>query len=103
LNLARTIFGDIAKVVHPVNGTFDLGEANDLVNAIIGIISRHPMREDQLKKTLDGHVPGKVVETLEELQSSGRAKTVDRYGTKFWVAVPSYFPDELHGRKKAPE
>ena len=39
---ARAILGDIATVVHPVEGSFDLSGYDSVVDAVIAIITRHP-------------------------------------------------------------
>ena len=44
----RAILGKNVKVVHPVEGAFDLGDSDNLVEAILGIITRHPMRVEEL-------------------------------------------------------
>jgi wyosine [tRNA(Phe)-imidazoG37] synthetase (radical SAM superfamily) len=41
---AQAILGDIARIVHPASGSFDLGSTGSLLNAVVGIIIRHPMR-----------------------------------------------------------
>jgi wyosine [tRNA(Phe)-imidazoG37] synthetase (radical SAM superfamily) len=92
--LMRTsaILGDIAHVVHPIEGKIDLSGYESLVEAVIDIISRHPMRESELEKTLSQWVPGKVSQTLDEILASGQAQVVERYGIRFWCAAPSFFP-----------
>jgi wyosine [tRNA(Phe)-imidazoG37] synthetase (radical SAM superfamily) len=89
---AQAILGDVARVIHPASGSFDLGEAESLVNAIIGVITRHPMREDELIETLKHLSAGEVSATLAELEKSGRAQVVERYGTRFWSSSPAYYP-----------
>jgi wyosine [tRNA(Phe)-imidazoG37] synthetase (radical SAM superfamily) len=89
---AQAIFGDIAKVVHPASGTFDLGGAESLVDAVIGIITRHPMREDELIETLKHFSPEEVTATIAGLEKSGKAQVVERYGIRFWGAAPAYYP-----------
>jgi len=89
---ARAILGDIAKVIHPASGSFDLGGAESLVDAIVGIITRHPMREDELIETLKHHSPGEVSATLTELERCGKAQVVERFGSRFWSASLSYYP-----------
>jgi wyosine [tRNA(Phe)-imidazoG37] synthetase (radical SAM superfamily) len=87
-HLAGEILGDTARLVqHTVEGTFDLGEGNDLVEAVMGIIQRHPMREDQLERTLSQWAPGEVKATLTALEASGRANMIERYGERFWGAA----------------
>ena len=89
---ARAILGDIARVIHPAIGSFDLSGAESLVDAVVGIITRHPMREDELIETLKHFSPGEVTVTLAELEKSGKAQVVERYGARFWSASPAYYP-----------
>jgi wyosine [tRNA(Phe)-imidazoG37] synthetase (radical SAM superfamily) len=89
---ARAILGDVARVIHPASGSFDLGESESLVNAIIGIITRHPMREEELIETLKHLSSGEASTTLAELEKSGRAQVVERFGTRFWSGSPAYYP-----------
>jgi wyosine [tRNA(Phe)-imidazoG37] synthetase (radical SAM superfamily) len=91
---ARAILGDIARVVHPASGTFDFSGTESLVEAIVGIITRHPMREAELVEALEHWSPGEVTATLSELGRSGQAQSVERYGVRFWTASPSFFPAE---------
>ena len=100
---ARAILGKNAKVVHPVEGTFDLGDSDDLVEAVLGIITRHPMRDEELERTLFQWDPRQVNQVLEELENSGRAQVVERYGVRFWSAAPSHFPDEARSQAAAPK
>ena len=90
---ARAILGDIARVIHPAIGTFDLGGTESLVDAVVGIITRHPMREDELIETLNHSSPGEVSATLAKLEKSGKAQVVERFGTRFWSASPAYYPN----------
>ena len=99
---ARAILGDIARVVHPAAGSFDLSEFDNLVDAVIGIITRHPMRQEELERTLEKWAPGQVEVVLAELETSGRAQVVERYGVHFWSAAPSHFPDEAQSMRTAP-
>jgi len=90
---ARAILGDIARIIHPASGSFDLSGTESLVDAVVGIITRHPMREDELIETLKHWIPGEVAETLTELEKSGKAQVVERYGIRFWSASPAYYPN----------
>ena len=74
---AVAILGEIARVVHPIEGTFDLSGCGSLVDAVIGIITRHPMREDELLRTLAYWSPDQV-------------KT-------------AHFPDQSKSRRSAPD
>jgi len=91
---ACAILGDIASVVHPASGSFDLSGTESLVDAVVGIITRHPMREQELVETLERWSPGDVAATLSKLEKSGRAQSVERYGVHFWSASPAFYPVE---------
>jgi wyosine [tRNA(Phe)-imidazoG37] synthetase (radical SAM superfamily) len=99
---ARAILGDIATVVHPVEGEFDLSGYDTAVDAIIAIITRHPMRQEELERTLARWTPDRVQEALADLEAGGRAQVVERYGARFWSAAPSRYPDEAHSLAAAP-
>ena len=99
---ARAILGDIAHVVHPASGSFDLSGAESLVDAVVEIITRHPLQEDELVKTLERWSPGEVDATLKELESSGRAQVIKRYGSRFWCAASAHYPDDLQNRAITP-
>jgi wyosine [tRNA(Phe)-imidazoG37] synthetase (radical SAM superfamily) len=99
---AQAILGDIARLFHPASGSFDLSGYDSVVEAVIGIITRHPMREDQLLETLSRWSPEKVGETLVALEESGQAQVVERYGIRFWSATPSRYPDETQSQRTAP-
>jgi len=89
---ARAILGELAKVIHPASGTFDLSGSESLLDAVVGIITRHPMLEHELISTLNNFSPGDVTAVLRDLEASGRAQVVERFGVRYWSASPSYYP-----------
>jgi wyosine [tRNA(Phe)-imidazoG37] synthetase (radical SAM superfamily) len=91
---ARAIFGEIARVVYPASGTFDLRSTTSLADAIIGIITRHPMEEQELMQTLQHWPPGEVSAALNELENTGSVQVVVRYGCRFWSAAPAIYPED---------
>jgi wyosine [tRNA(Phe)-imidazoG37] synthetase (radical SAM superfamily) len=93
---ARDILGDAAQIVLPAKGTFDLGGDADLVEAIAGVITRHPMRESELAEALAVWSPGEVRETLEQLADSGMAQLVTREGVRFWSASEALYDPGNH-------
>jgi hypothetical protein len=90
---ARAILGEIAHVVHPIEGSFDLSGYNSLTDAVISIITRHPMREDELVRTLERWSPSELRDVLDDLIARGQAQVVTRCGVRFWCASTSFFPD----------
>lgn len=91
---AQTILGDIARVVHPAEDLLDLSGFDSIINVIVAIITRHPMREDELMTALERWTPGQVRELLTTLINSGQAQVVERYGTRFWSASGARYPKE---------
>jgi wyosine [tRNA(Phe)-imidazoG37] synthetase (radical SAM superfamily) len=100
---ARAILGNVAHVIHPIEGQFDLSGGADLTDAVVAIITRHPMREQELIQTLEQQAPGQSRQVLQELEASGQAQVVERLGTRFWSAAPSHYPDEVHSRSADPK
>jgi wyosine [tRNA(Phe)-imidazoG37] synthetase (radical SAM superfamily) len=100
---ALAILGNIAEVVHPAEGSFDLSGYNNPILAAIAIITRRPMRQEELERTLNRWTPGKVSEALVELRNSKRAQVVERYGVRFWSALSSHYPDEADSSLTDPQ
>ena len=99
---ALAIFGGIAEVVHPAEGSFDLSGYEHPQDAILAIITRHPMRQDEIERTLSFWTAGQVQQVLVGLEASGRAQIVERLGVKFWSASPSHYPDEAQSLRTRP-
>jgi len=90
---ARAILGKVARIIHPATGVFDLSGAEDLLDAIMGILIRHPMKESELKEALNAWPKDEVGRMLERLEQSGRAKIIERQNVRFWRASEAVFPD----------
>ena len=88
---AQAILGEVALVVHPAEGDFDLSGYKDVVDAVVAVITRHPMSEEELTHAMERWLPGQVQETLQTLHLSGRAQVVERYGKRFWSATGTRF------------
>lgn len=98
LRRALDILGDTARVIHPASGSYDLGEAKSIVEAVVGIVTRHPMREEELVETLKNLTTGDVTETLSTLAESDKLQVVERNGIRYWSASPSYYPEDTHNQ-----
>lgn len=99
---AISILGNVAEVVHPAEGEFNLNRYENVVDAIIGIITRHPMRQEELERTLHRWSAKQVNETLANLENSGRAQIVERLGARFWSAASSVYPNEEQSQRTNP-
>jgi wyosine [tRNA(Phe)-imidazoG37] synthetase (radical SAM superfamily) len=98
---ALSILGDVAAVVHPAEGDYDLSRYENVMDAVVGIITRHPMRQDELERTLSRWSLEQVGEALADLAASGRAQIVERLGVRFWSAAHSVYPDDAHSQRTA--
>jgi wyosine [tRNA(Phe)-imidazoG37] synthetase (radical SAM superfamily) len=83
---AAAILGAVARILPSIPEGADLSISDDLPNAVLAVISRHPMEEQELVRTLERWNPGKACEALETLEASGRAQVVARFGRRFWSA-----------------
>jgi wyosine [tRNA(Phe)-imidazoG37] synthetase (radical SAM superfamily) len=95
---AQAILGR-SEVVRPAESAFEIRAEGDLIGAIIDVIARHPMREEELK--------GALIQTMSRrgqpashsdlgklfvrLEGSSKAQRVVRYGTAFWTAAGSSY------------
>jgi len=98
LRRALDILGNTARVIHPASGSYDLGEAKSIVEAVVGIVTRHPMREEELVETLKNLTTRDVTETLSTLAESDKLQVVERNGIRYWSASPSYYPEDTHNQ-----
>ena len=89
---ARAILGEKTRIFTYPKGHFDLGQSEDLVEAILTIITRHPMRQIELERTLQEWGKEEIDQALKKLRDSGQAQIVERYGVQFWSAIGSYYP-----------
>lgn len=81
---ATAILGEVAAIVGPYQGTFELSSDLTLPEAIIEIIRRHPVRQEDVLGALGGGDPSVVGAALAELAASGRAVKVEYRGRTFW-------------------
>jgi wyosine [tRNA(Phe)-imidazoG37] synthetase (radical SAM superfamily) len=88
LEQARSILGVEARVVLPVPGDFELDSRSPVADAVLEVITRHPMSEGELVAALSRHwAPDDVAGALDELASDDRAQMVMRQGRRFWSAA----------------
>ena len=94
LERAESILGRVAKVLKPIGMGGDLRIEGDLADAVLKIVSRHPLQEIELQRMLTRWVRGRVDETMAGLQESGEVQVVKRLGRRFWCAAEMEFPDD---------
>jgi len=89
--LAQLILGVHTKVFHPVNGLFDLRGADSVFQAVLAIITRHPMKESQLLDALGHFSQEEIDKTMTMLKESGKAQAVERFGECYWSASSAHY------------
>jgi wyosine [tRNA(Phe)-imidazoG37] synthetase (radical SAM superfamily) len=90
---AIAILGEAGPVASLTDGSFTLGPAQEVVDRVISIISRHPMSEDQLLQSL-ADFPSKVsAGILCDLQNSKQVQFIERFGQRFLCASTSVYSD----------
>ena len=88
--------GETAQVVPPSGTLFDLSGHASLADALLAIITRHPMSEAQLAQTLARCSPADAAAARRVLVESGRARLLTRHGVPFWTAVEQRFAANGH-------
>jgi len=96
LERAHAVLGKVAKIILPAKGSFDLSGEKNLVEAIVSIITRHPMKESELVDALSKWSPDAVRDTVNQLAESGKAQLVTRSGVRFWSASEAYYANSKH-------
>lgn len=99
---AQAILGKVARVLHPAMGTFDLGGHENILDAVVAIITRHPLSETDLTAAIEQAMPGQGPAVLREIEVSERAQVIVRQGVRFWSAAPSFYPAEKQSRSVDP-
>ena len=99
---AGAILGSVARILPPIPEGVQLSASDDLVGAVLAVISRHPMGEEELVRTLERWKPDDVREILSRLGASGRAQVVTRFGRRFWSAARARYGGGTAGKKQDP-
>jgi len=94
---AADFLGGRAQLVGASRGGFALSSYERVADAVLAIISRHPMSETELRRTLERWSPGQVEEALHELAAGGNAQVVERHGERFWTAAGCRYPASATG------
>lgn len=91
------------SVLWPTGAAPDLSGHDDVADAILDIIARHPVSQADLLRALAGMAPEALEACLEQLRASGRAQVVARHGTLFWSAGPAAYPSERQSEAVSPQ
>jgi wyosine [tRNA(Phe)-imidazoG37] synthetase (radical SAM superfamily) len=90
---AEAILGSIAHIVHPFLLDVHSTDYASPTEAVVSIVTRHPMNLTQLTSTLDCWSPEQVESAIAALEQAGTIRPVNRLGIRFWAASGSVFPN----------
>lgn len=94
LELASQILGEIAPVSIPDFPEPQTINVDELSEAIINIVTRHPMQEDELLHLLNSWGPAKIYQSLKELSDAKQIKKVIINETTFWNTAAANFHEK---------
>jgi len=101
LQRAQAILGKVAHVLQPVIEPAATHSTDDLKSAILGIITRHPMQDEELGVALGGWSLAEVQHALETLRADNKAQLVIRHGKLFWSASGTYYaPSDMGAEER---
>ena len=86
------MLGSGAHVVHALPVDVDARDYATPGDAIVSIVTRHPMSRAQLHQALQRWPPAEVDDALILLCEKHEIYSVERLGTEFWVAEGAHFP-----------
>jgi wyosine [tRNA(Phe)-imidazoG37] synthetase (radical SAM superfamily) len=107
LDRARRILGSSAVTFGPSSDDFDLGSDLSTAEALLAVITRHPMSEEELEAAFRHRNSQQATCALARLVAEGRVHPVIRHGKRFWTAASGTYAiasagpserDEEHGR-----
>jgi wyosine [tRNA(Phe)-imidazoG37] synthetase (radical SAM superfamily) len=94
LTRAQSILGYSARRITPSNVDVEMSSSDNLAETILNVITRHPMREEELLDLLGCWSSNEVHSALDSLMTRGQARIVERYGVCFWSPAGAHFPIE---------
>lgn len=87
---ALAILGEAARVLPPTPQEYDFS-GGDVAETIVGIIQRHPLPDEELRR----HLPStEEEELLRKLSEGGRVQRVKRYGRWFWTSKEGSYAND---------
>lgn len=95
---AVEVLGGAAHVVAPHAGPLKLSATDDVVEAILNVIARHPMSELEIVTALADRSAAEVQAALRQMEISGRARRVQRHNQPFWTGADARYVDEATHR-----
>ena len=91
---AEEILGADVSVVIPDSSPPQAARTGNLADAILGVVTRHPMREKELQVLFSHWSAAQVQEAIRELDDLHKIQSVERGGQSFWSAAGAHYPGD---------
>ncbi len=91
---ANEILGKVVPVEIPDPSQAQAARIGDLADTILNVVTRHPMREDELLLLLCRWSGEEVHAAIRELAEAHKIQAVERSGHMFWSAAGAHFSAE---------
>ncbi len=89
---AHRVLGASCHATRPAAPGVEVELVGDVVHGLLGILRRHPLRDEELAMLLRRRPPREVRKVLASVAESGQVRRVRRFGSCFWCAAESRFP-----------
>lgn len=93
VSLAEELFGQAAHIVSELVPQAQILPDADLAEAIMHLIIRHPIPEDELTNYLAGWTSEQIQQALLKLQTENQAKLVERFGRHYWTSSEAVYAE----------
>jgi wyosine [tRNA(Phe)-imidazoG37] synthetase (radical SAM superfamily) len=87
---AVATLGNAARLIPPQADTAKPA-GTDVADAVLAVISRHPLRDEEILSALARWSPAEIDEALALLRDRGAVQVVSRFGQRFWSHAGSHY------------
>jgi wyosine [tRNA(Phe)-imidazoG37] synthetase (radical SAM superfamily) len=92
LQRAEEILGKVVPISTPAASEARAVRVGDLAETVLSVVTRHPMREEELLILLSRWSADEVHAAIDDLAGRREVQAVERDGLRFWSAAGAKFP-----------
>ncbi|TRZ48299.1 radical SAM protein [bacterium] len=92
LQRAEEILGKVVPISTPAASEARAVRVGDLAETVLSVVTRHPMREEELLILLSRWSADEVHAALDDLAGRREVQAVERDGRSFWSAAAAHYP-----------
>ncbi len=81
---AAELLGPRARLLGLARGEFGASGLTEIADAVVAVVMRHPMTEEELRAALGRWSAGEIELAAKRLEHDGRLREVRRGGRRFW-------------------